>query len=59
MVHGPVLILVPIRGTKDDCFKLIAHKVDIEHLYDNLSVEVAFKVFFHVKVLEITFEDTN
>ena len=55
MVHGPILILVPILGTRDDCCKLIPHKVEIENLYDNLSVEVAFKVFFHVKVLEMTF----
>ena len=49
LVHGPILILVPIRGTKDDCCELIAHKVEIENLYDNLSVGVAFKVFFSSK----------
>ena len=41
LVHGPILSLVPIRGTKDDCCELIAHKVEIENLYDNLSVGVA------------------
>ena len=49
IVHGPILILVPIRGTKDDCCELIAHKVEIENLYDNLSVGVAFKIFFSCK----------
>ena len=49
LVHGPILILVPIRGTKDDCCELIAHKVEIENLYDNLSVGVAFKIFFSCK----------
>ena len=49
LVHGPILILVPIRGTKDDCCELIAHKVEIENLYDNLSVGVAFKIFFSRK----------
>ena len=46
IVHGPILILVPTRRTKDDCCELIAHKVEIENLFDNLSVGVAFKVFF-------------
>ena len=59
IVHGPILILVPIRGTKDDCCELIAHKVEIENLYDNLSAGVAFKIFFHVKVPEMSFEDTK
>ena len=49
VVHGPILILVPIRGTKDDCCELIAHKVEIENLYDNLSAGVAFKLFFSCK----------
>ena len=49
VVHGPIVILVPTRGTKDDCCKLIAHKVEIENLYDNLSVGVAFRVFFSCK----------
>ena len=49
LVHGPIVILVPTRGTKDDCCKLIAHKVEIENLYDNLSVGVAFRVFFSCK----------
>ena len=49
LVHGPILILVPIRSTKDDWCKLIAHKVEIENLYDNLSVGVPFKVFFSCK----------
>ena len=49
IVHGPILILVPIRGTKDDCCELIAHKVEIENLYDNLSVGVAFKILFSCK----------
>ena len=34
---------------KDDCCELIAHKVEIENLYDNLSVGVAFKIFFSCK----------
>ena len=33
----------------DDCCKLIAYKVEIENLYDNLSGAVAFKVFFSCK----------
>ena len=49
IVHGPILILVPIRGTKSDCCELIAHKVEIENLYDNLPVGVAFKIFFSCK----------
>ena len=56
IVHGPIVILVPTRRTKDDCCELIAHKVEIENLYDNLSVGVAFGVFFRVKVPEMTFE---
>ena len=34
LVHGPILI---------------AHKVEIENLYDYLSVGVAFKIFFSRK----------
>lgn len=49
IVHGPILIVVPNRGTKDDCCKLIAHKLEIENLYDNLFVGVALKVFFSCK----------
>ena len=49
IVHGPIVILVPTRRTKDDCCELIAHKVEIESLYDNLSVGVAFRVFFPCK----------
>ena len=49
LVHGPIVILVPTRRTKDDCCELIAHKVEIENLYDNLSVVVAFRVFFSCK----------
>ena len=37
------MILVPTGRTKDDCCELIAHKVEIENLYD-LSVVVAFRV---------------
>ena len=59
LVHGPILILVPIRRTKDDCCELIAHKVEIENLYDNLSVGVAFKIFFSCKSAGKTFEDTK
>ena len=40
------MILVPTGRTKDDCCELIAHKVEIENLYDNLFVVVAFRVFF-------------
>ena len=50
------MILAPTGRTKDDCCELIAHKVEIENLYDNLSVVVAFRVFFHVKVQEMTVE---
>ena len=50
------MILAPTGRTKDDCCELIAHKVEIENLYDNLSVVVTFRVFFHVKVPEMTFE---
>ena len=32
LVHGPIVILVPTRRTKDDCCELIAHKVEIEIL---------------------------
>ena len=49
LVHGPIVILVPTRRTKDDCCELIAHKVEIENLYDNLSVGVALRVFFSCK----------
>ena len=56
IVHGPIVISVSTRRTKDDCCELIAHKVEIENLYGNLSVGVAFRVFFHVKVPEMTFE---
>ena len=41
--------MVPTRRTKDDCCELIAHKVEIENLCDNLSVGVAFRVFFSCK----------
>ena len=49
IVHGPIVILVSTRRTKDDCCELIAHKVEIENLYGNLSVGVAFRVFFSCK----------
>ena len=59
IVHGPIVILVPTRRTKDDCCELIAHKVEIENLYDNLSVGVAFRVFFSCKSTGNDLSDTN
>ena len=59
IVHGPIAILVPTRRTKDDCCKLIAHKVEIENLCDNLSVGVAFRVFVSCKSAGNGLRDTN
>ena len=59
LVHGPIVILVPTRGTKVDCCELIAHKVEIENLYDNLSVGVAFRGFFWCKSTGNDLWDTN
>ena len=41
------------------CCKLIAHFVEIKNLHDNLSVRVAFKVFFNMRMPKTAIRHEN